>query len=84
MTISKLSIFARVVHAENDRNFFKGVRAYTDLLKKKGVPVELHLFEKGGHGYGLRQSSILYPNGLNFVKSGLTPYSRNLNEVIEN
>jgi len=26
-------------------------------LKKKGVPAELHVFQRGGHGYGLRPSA---------------------------
>jgi dipeptidyl aminopeptidase/acylaminoacyl peptidase len=25
-------------------------------LKKAGVPAELHIYTKGGHGYGLRRS----------------------------
>ena len=26
-------------------------------LKKSGVPAELHIYTKGGHGYGLRPST---------------------------
>ncbi|MEP6755692.1 MAG: alpha/beta hydrolase [Chthonomonadales bacterium] len=37
------------VHAEN-------ALVYTLELKKAGVPVELHLYPTGGHGYGLRPS----------------------------
>ncbi len=43
-----------IVHAENDKSFLEGVRLYTDLLKKKGVPVELNLFKKGGHAFAFR------------------------------
>jgi hypothetical protein len=25
-------------------------------LKKAGVPADLHIWEKGGHGYGLRET----------------------------
>jgi len=28
--------------------------AYFEALRKAGVPCELHLFEKGGHGFGIR------------------------------
>ncbi|MDB4742908.1 alpha/beta hydrolase [Planctomicrobium sp.] len=43
-----------LVHAFND-----GVSAMSSIslmaeLKKKDVPAELHIFESGGHGYGLR------------------------------
>jgi dipeptidyl aminopeptidase/acylaminoacyl peptidase len=34
------------VPADNSILFFQA-------LKKAGVPAELHVFEKGGHGYGL-------------------------------
>jgi hypothetical protein len=27
-------------------------------LKKAGVPAELHVFSKGGHGYGLRPTNL--------------------------
>jgi acetyl esterase/lipase len=37
------------VHVEN--SLFYGL-----ALKKAGVPVEMHIFARGGHGYGLRSS----------------------------
>ena len=37
------------VHVEN--SLFYGL-----ALKKAGVPVEMHIFVRGGHGYGLRSS----------------------------
>ena len=30
---------------------------YTRALQRAGVPVELHLYPKGGHGYGLRRTA---------------------------
>jgi len=30
---------------------------YHWALRKAGVPVEIHLFEKGGHAFGLRRTS---------------------------
>ena len=40
------SFHDQAVPAENSVRFYLA-------LRKAGVPVELHLFEKGGHGYGL-------------------------------
>ncbi len=54
MPVSKATPATFIVHAESDSNFLEGVRLYTDLLKEKGVPVDLNLFKKGGHGFGLR------------------------------
>jgi len=40
-----------------------GVKAENSIqmylaLKAKKIPCELHVFEKGGHGYGMRQSGF--------------------------
>jgi acetyl esterase/lipase len=43
-----------IVQTEDDRSFIDGTLAYYKTLKAAGVPVEIHLFSKGGHGYGLR------------------------------
>ncbi len=32
-------------------------KVMTQALKKEGIPVEYHLFPKGGHGYGLRKGN---------------------------
>jgi acetyl esterase/lipase len=45
-TFLQLSTDDDIVSAEN------GVRFYTALLKA-GVPAEMHIYESGGHGYGL-------------------------------
>lgn len=37
------------VPVENSKQFY-------NALKEKGIPAELHIFEKGGHGYGLRKT----------------------------
>ena len=39
------------VHAENSTSYFLA-------LKAAGVPVEMHLYAKGGHGYGLRRTEL--------------------------
>jgi acetyl esterase/lipase len=45
---------AFVIQAEDDPVHVENAVAYFMALKKAGVPAELHLFAKGGHGYGLR------------------------------
>ena len=31
--------------------------AFYDALQKNGVPAEIHLFEKGGHGFGMNNKT---------------------------
>jgi acetyl esterase/lipase len=44
-----------LVQAEDDGPYVDSSLAYFIALKAVKVPVELHLFPNGGHGYGLRQ-----------------------------
>jgi dipeptidyl aminopeptidase/acylaminoacyl peptidase len=39
------------VHVENSTVYFLA-------LKNAGVPVEMHLYAQGGHGYGLRRTEL--------------------------
>lgn len=45
--------------AVTDDDVLRGVNAASFYieLKKAGVPSELHVYTKGGHGYGLRPSA---------------------------
>jgi acetyl esterase/lipase len=43
-----------LAHANNDPVSPENSVAYYLALKKAGVPVELHIFETGGHGFGMR------------------------------
>ncbi|MEO1980472.1 MAG: alpha/beta hydrolase [Fuerstiella sp.] len=43
-----------LVHAFNDRVPMESSLFMSLALKKSGVPAELHVFDTGGHGYGLR------------------------------
>ena len=45
---------AFVVQARDDKKYYRSSLAYAIALDAAGVPVELHLFAKGGHGFGLR------------------------------
>jgi acetyl esterase/lipase len=45
-----------VVQTKDDKSYYRSSLAYTAALDAQGIPVELHLFAKGGHGYGLRPS----------------------------
>jgi acetyl esterase/lipase len=47
---------AFVVQAKDDAKYYRSSLAYTAALDAQGIPVELHLFAKGGHGFGLRPS----------------------------
>ncbi len=44
-----------LVHAKDDGVSCKNSLLMEQACKDKGVPVELHLYEKGGHGYGMEQ-----------------------------
>ncbi|MFY0624908.1 MAG: alpha/beta hydrolase [Reichenbachiella sp.] len=49
---------AFLVHSYDDRTCpVEESTAYAAVLKKYGVPVEMHLFEKGDHGFGLGRAS---------------------------
>lgn len=43
--------------AQDDKRFVDGSVAYYMALKAKGVPVEMHLYPSGGHGFGTRKRS---------------------------
>ncbi|MEA2067579.1 MAG: alpha/beta hydrolase [Verrucomicrobiota bacterium] len=47
---------AFVVQTQDDKKYYRSTLAYAAALDAAGIPVESHLFAKGGHGYGLRPS----------------------------
>ncbi len=57
---------AFLAHAKDDPVNYKNSVVYADALKKNNVPVELLLFEKGGHGFGMynKQSTTQWPDEL--------------------
>ncbi|MBR1920866.1 MAG: alpha/beta hydrolase [Kiritimatiellae bacterium] len=47
---------AFIVQSEDDFCMVETSLGYCAALKAAKVPVELHVFERGGHGYGIRQN----------------------------
>ena len=47
-----------LVQAENDDQYINASLTYYIALKKAKVPVELHLYADGGHGFGLEPSPL--------------------------
>lgn len=50
---------AFIAMTQDDPVKVEGAYAYALALKKAKIPVELHIYPKGGHGYGLRPSANL-------------------------
>lgn len=48
--------FMVIAHDDQDRSV--AVAELYIALKKAGVPAELHIYERGGHGYGLRRTEL--------------------------
>ncbi|MEO6804040.1 MAG: alpha/beta hydrolase [Granulicella sp.] len=51
-----------LVQAEDDPVHVENSTAYFLALKGVGVPAEIHLYAKGGHGYGLRRTALPITN----------------------
>ena len=47
-----------IVQAEDDPVHVQNAVVYFSALKKAEVPAELHIYAEGGHGYGLRRTSL--------------------------
>ncbi|HLJ77672.1 MAG TPA: alpha/beta hydrolase [Acidobacteriaceae bacterium] len=47
-----------LVQAEDDPVHVENAVEYFLALKRAGVPAELHVYAKGGHGYGLRRTDL--------------------------
>jgi acetyl esterase/lipase len=47
-----------LVQAEDDPVHVENAVVYFMALKKAGVTAELHVYSKGGHGYGLRRTAL--------------------------
>lgn len=51
-----------MVHAKDDGVKIDNTYAFAAALKQVGVPVDMHIYEKGGHGYGMfnKTSPVLW------------------------
>jgi acetyl esterase/lipase len=49
---------AFVVMTQDDPIRVENAMQYASALKRVGVPFELHVYPKGGHGYGLRRTDL--------------------------
>ncbi len=45
-----------LVQTEDDKSYINSSLFYYYALKEAGVPATMHLYSKGGHGYGLRDT----------------------------
>jgi acetyl esterase/lipase len=48
---------AFLVQTEDDPVKVENSLIYYAAMKRAGIPAEMHIYSKGGHGYGLRESS---------------------------
>jgi dipeptidyl aminopeptidase/acylaminoacyl peptidase len=46
-----------LVHAKNDEISVQNSIVFAGALEKNNVPVEMYLYEKGGHGYGMNNKT---------------------------
>jgi acetyl esterase/lipase len=46
-----------LIQAEDDKAYINSSLFYYHALKEAGVPAWMHLYSKGGHGYGLRDTN---------------------------
>lgn len=56
IVVTKDSPLAFLAHAKDDPVTYKSSELLAEELKKQKVPAELRLYDKGGHGYGLRKT----------------------------
>lgn len=43
-----------IIQTEDDKNYINSSLFYYYALKEAGIPATMHLYSKGGHGYGMR------------------------------
>jgi acetyl esterase/lipase len=47
-----------LIQTEDDKSYVNSSLFYYYALKEAGVPARMHLYSKGGHGYGLRNTGV--------------------------
>ena len=58
LTVNKETPPTFLVHADDDRLGADRSANFYLALKKAGVPAELHIYTKGGHGFGMRDNHL--------------------------
>ena len=58
INVTKKNPPAFIVQAADDPVHVENSTVYFGLLKQAKVPAEMHLYAKGGHGYGLRHTEL--------------------------
>jgi acetyl esterase/lipase len=48
-----------LIQTEDDQSYINSSLFYYYALKEAGVPVWMHLYSRGGHGYGLRDTGVV-------------------------
>ena len=48
-----------IIQTQDDKNHINSSLFYYYVLKEAGVTAEMHLYSKGGHGYGLRNTGAV-------------------------
>lgn len=57
LQVKQITPIAFIVHAADDKSVpVQNSLMYFQALKSKNIPVELHIFENGGHGFGLARN----------------------------
>jgi acetyl esterase/lipase len=56
LTVSPQTPPTLLIQAEDDKSYINSSLFYYYALKEAGVPARMHLYSKGGHGYGLRDT----------------------------
>jgi acetyl esterase/lipase len=62
---------AIIIQAENDPVHVENATTYFLALKAAKVPAELHIYAEGGHGYGLRRTTLPVTTWPNAVETWL-------------
>ena len=72
-----------ILQAEDDTVHVENAVVYFMALKNAKVPVELHIYAEGGHGYGLRRTELpitnwpqsvdIWLNTIHMIPGGATP-----------
>ncbi len=56
LKVSELTPPTMLIQTEDDKSYINSSLFYYYALKEAGVPASMHLYSKGGHGYGLRDT----------------------------